>query len=609
MERTVAIVKPHVVQAGNTDKLVELLEQQGFYVNRRKEMAISRESAANYFDSRSGNPDFNDMLDSISSGLSVVLVLSKLDAVRALNTLAGPANVKVAKAQKPGTIRALFGDENRTGATAIEASATAQEAATGIEQFFPSGPVSTMPAKEYLLETVMPGLVEALTDMCLIKPADPYQWLQQWLASNRPRQGMAQYPAPVLSGHVVVADQYEGIHIIEEDQLFDSEWNFQRAKNPSSVFGIGQCTLPGLTRVAKSMFNDGYSNIFWVCLRDEPVLYLNDEPVALRAEDAVQDRAGYFPRDSRKLTAMEARLKRDVFALAGVNRGELGVYHNAGKAHELQQVKVQQLTTIEEAFEKVKADALTRQTAAENYPPPHPKLDLHTRVICRYGNTDNKMEASVEEANDDGSYQMRFKDGEVQKRQDSDLVWPDPPPPPEQIALMDLYRVPITDETEPSAADFDQVARVLAGVSFGSGTAVVFSSHTGVERATTGMVMASMLYHLQHGWQQSSICFIDKNRPNLKNGEFQSVLQLLNLVDNGLEMKALVDASLDECACPLLKELEKKPSRTLLLRYMYLILFAVYLRGNLGAIGANSFEQWLGPQLAIVKLMARVDKN
>merc|ERR1712046_417470 len=45
-----------------------------------------------------------------------------------------------------------------------------------------------------------------------------------------------------------------------------------------------------------------------------------------------------------------------------------------------------------------------------------------------------------------------------------------------------------------------------------------------------------MLFHLQHGWQQDTISFIDKNRPNLRNGEFGSVLQLLQMVDNGLEV-------------------------------------------------------------------------
>jgi nucleoside-diphosphate kinase len=609
MERTVAIIKPHVVAAGNGEKVVEAIEHHGFYVNRRKELTISRDSASTLFADKQGSPEFHTLIDSVSSGASIVLLLSKLDAVRSLNGLAGPNNVRVAKSQNPSCLRAQFGDETSPGANVVEASANVPAAELAAEHFFPAGPTSTMPAREYLLETVMPGLVEALTDMCLIKPADPYSWLQNWLQANRPRTGTTQYPSPVLSGHVVCADQYEGIHSIADDQPVDSVWNMRRAQNSSAIFGMGQCTVPGLNYVAKSLYNEGFSNIVWACLRDEPVLYLNEEPVGLRAEDAVQDRAGYFPRDARKLSAMEARLKRDVFASAGVNRGELGVYHNAGKAHELQQVQVQKLTTVDEAFGALAADAAAREAANLNYPPPHPRLELNTRVTCRYGNTSNLMEATVEDVAEDGTYQMRFTDGETQNRTESDIQWPQPPPPPERMAQVELWRIPITDETEPTPADFDLLAAMLNKVSFGSGTALVMSCHTGTERASTAMVVATMLYHVQHGWQQSSMCFIDSNRPNLSNGEFPSVLALLQLVDNGLELKALVDAAISECASSLLQSLEKTPCRTLLMRYCYLILFAAFVRSNNGSLGSSTFEQWLAPQLSIQRLLARIEKS
>jgi len=609
MERTVAIIKPHVVAAGNGERVVEAIEQHGFYVNRRKELTISRDSASTLFADKQGSPEYHTLIDSVSSGGSIVLLLSKLDAVRSLNGLAGPNNVRVAKSQNPSCLRAQFGEEGSAGANVVEASANVPAAEVAAEHFFPAGPQSTMPAREYLLETVMPGLVEALTDMCLIKPADPYGWLQNWLQANRPRTGGSQYPSPVLAGHVVCADQYEGIHSIPAEQAVDSVWNMRRATNSSAVYGIGQCTIPGLNWCAKTLYNEGFTNVVWACLRDEPVLYLNEEPVALRAEDAVQDRAGYFPRDSRKLSAMEARLKRDVFAVAGVNRGELGVYHNAGKAHELQQVKVVKLNTVDEAFGALAADSAAREAANINYPPPHPRLELNTRVTCRYGNTTDKMEATVEGVAEDGSYQMRFTDGETQNRTESDIEWPEPPPPPDRTAHMELWRIPITDETEPSPADFDALAAMLSKISFGTGTALVLSCHTGTERASTAMVVATMLYHVQHAWQQKSMCFIDSSSPNLANGEFPSVLALLQLVDNGLELKALVDASISECASSLLSNLEKTPCRTLLTRYCYLILFAAFVRSNNGSLGSSTFEQWLAPQLSVQRLLARIEKS
>ena len=85
----------------------------------------------------------------------------------------------------------MFGGEG-PGENAVEPSANAVVAEAEVEHFFPAGSMNKLPAKEYLLETVMPGLVEALTDMCLVKPADPYDWLQNWLQMNRPRQGVQQ---------------------------------------------------------------------------------------------------------------------------------------------------------------------------------------------------------------------------------------------------------------------------------------------------------------------------------------------------------------------------------------------------------------------------------
>merc|ERR1712195_372315 len=242
MERTVAIIKPHVVAAGNGERVVEAIEQHGFYVNRRKELTISRDSASTLFADKQGSPEYHTLIDSVSSGGSIVLLLSKLDAVRSLNGLAGPNNVRVAKSQNPSCLRAQFGEEGSAGANVVEASANVPAAEVAAEHFFPAGPQSTMPAREYLLETVMPGLVEALTDMCLVKPSDPYDWLQNWLHAKRPRQGVAQCPTPVLSGHVVCADQYDGIETTDNTEA--SIWNLRRAANRAGIFGIGQCTVP-----------------------------------------------------------------------------------------------------------------------------------------------------------------------------------------------------------------------------------------------------------------------------------------------------------------------------------------------------------------------------
>lgn len=602
-----AFIKPHVLEAGNAEKLVEIIEHNGFYVNRRKEIALSQDAAAQLFCDRKETPGFNALIEKATSGPSLVLVLSKLDAVRSLVKLAGPSTVKNAQHQSPNSLRALFGSEN-PGENAIEVSSSSQAAEADIENFFPSGPVNKLPAKDYLLETVMPGLVEALTDMCIMKPKDPYDWLQNWLQANRPRQSAGQWPTSVLAGHVICADQYEGIETSGGSE--PSVWNFRRAENRAGIFGIGQCTLDGLEYTAQKLREQGYNNVVWANMRDEPVLYVNGEPVAVRAEDAVDSRPAYFPKCARKLSSMESRLRRDMLSAAGLNCGDLGVFHQAGDSHELQQVKVEKANTMDEAFQRLQETVSAREEAAQNYPPPHPILDPETAVTCRYGSTEDLLPGVVQSFAD-GSYEVLFEDGEIQARTEADIQWPEPAPLAPALACVDYWRLPIADETRPTPADMDTLVGMLRKISFGSGSAVLFSCHTGTGRTVTGMVAASILYHIQHGWKQDSMYSIDKDSPNLAKGEFEGVVQLVQIVNDGLEMKALVDKALGECSSDLHQRMEAaaNPSEelsTLQQRYSYLILFAAFLRENMSTLGTMSFEQWLTPQLGVVKVLAKM---
>lgn len=357
------------------------------------------------------------------------------------------------------------------------------------------------------------------------------------------------------------------------------------------------------------MRSQGYSNIVWANLRDEPVVYVNGEPVALRPEDTVGTRPSYFPKDARKLGAMEARLRRDLFSSAGVNKGELGIFRQVGGSHELNQVKIEKVTTMDDTFQQLQREVTAREEAAQNWPPPHPILAPETPITCRYGSTEDML-AAVVQSYADGAYQVLFEDGEVQSRSENDIQWPEPEALAPALARVDYWRLPITHETAPSPTDIDNLSSMLRKISFGSGTALLFSSHTGFERATTGMVAACIVFHIQHGWQQDSICFIDKDAPDSSKGEFPAVIELVQAMNNGLEMKALVDQSLGECKSDMHQAMSEasNPSAQLWIlqqRYCYLILFAAYQRASASA-SSVSFEQWLTPQLSLTRILSRM---
>lgn len=43
-------------------------------------------------------------------------------------------------------------------------------------------------AKDYLSRFINPTLLVGLTELCKIKPEDPYTWLADWLMNNNPNK-------------------------------------------------------------------------------------------------------------------------------------------------------------------------------------------------------------------------------------------------------------------------------------------------------------------------------------------------------------------------------------------------------------------------------------
>ena len=180
------IVKPDAVLAGLTDRVLGAAEDDGFYVVRRAEKRLTPARARAFYQHLEGTNAFRPAAEFLASGPVVVAVLSKVDAVRAWRERVGPTDPDVARELHPKSIRAQLGvDALRNVA---HASATVKDAAREKAFLFPSGPLPGLVPKEYLLETlVMPGLVEALGELYVAQPKDPYAWMAHWFATNDPR--------------------------------------------------------------------------------------------------------------------------------------------------------------------------------------------------------------------------------------------------------------------------------------------------------------------------------------------------------------------------------------------------------------------------------------
>jgi nucleoside-diphosphate kinase len=131
-ERTYAMIKPAAVEEGYSGKIIDRIEQEGFTVVAMKKMHMTKDLASIFYEVHSAKPFFNELVDSISSGPIIAMVLEKDGAIGAWRELMGATNP--AKAEK-GTLRQLFGTSITDNAT--HGSDAPETARTEIKLIFP----------------------------------------------------------------------------------------------------------------------------------------------------------------------------------------------------------------------------------------------------------------------------------------------------------------------------------------------------------------------------------------------------------------------------------------------------------------------------------------
>ena len=132
MERTFAIIKPDAVAAKNSGKIIDLIEANGFNVVKMQKANWSKADAEQFYAVHNERPFFGELVEFMTSGPVVMMVLEKNNAVSAWRDLMGATNPAQAA---DGTIRKLFGAS--IGNNATHGSDAAETANLEIGQFFP----------------------------------------------------------------------------------------------------------------------------------------------------------------------------------------------------------------------------------------------------------------------------------------------------------------------------------------------------------------------------------------------------------------------------------------------------------------------------------------
>jgi len=105
-QKTYCMIKPDAVARGLIGRIVGRFEDVGLIVERMELGVVTPEQAAANYAEHEGKPFYNGLVEYITSGPVVKMVLSGPDAVPVVRKLMGVTNPKEAA---PGTIRGDYG--------------------------------------------------------------------------------------------------------------------------------------------------------------------------------------------------------------------------------------------------------------------------------------------------------------------------------------------------------------------------------------------------------------------------------------------------------------------------------------------------------------------
>lgn len=129
--RTLTIVKPDAFGAGKAGLIIALLEKEGFTLRAARVMHMTPAQAGEFYAVHKGRPFYAELVEFMSSGPCMPLVLERTDAVATLRKVIGSTDPAEAA---EGTVRKLYAESK--GRNAIHASDSDENAVIESGFFF-----------------------------------------------------------------------------------------------------------------------------------------------------------------------------------------------------------------------------------------------------------------------------------------------------------------------------------------------------------------------------------------------------------------------------------------------------------------------------------------
>ena len=91
-EQTLILVKPDAFARGLTGEIIARFERKGLTISQLQKMTLTEEQAKEHYAEHDGKPFFGELVEFITSGPLVAMVLEGEDAIKAARQVIGATN-------------------------------------------------------------------------------------------------------------------------------------------------------------------------------------------------------------------------------------------------------------------------------------------------------------------------------------------------------------------------------------------------------------------------------------------------------------------------------------------------------------------------------------
>jgi nucleoside-diphosphate kinase len=134
VERTLILIKPDAFARGLTGEIITRFERKGLKIAALRAMRMSTDLAERHYAEHAERPFFGELVEFITSGALVAMLVEGQEAVRAARQVIGATDPLEAA---PGSIRGDFA--LAVGQNLVHGSDSAESAARESALFFPDG--------------------------------------------------------------------------------------------------------------------------------------------------------------------------------------------------------------------------------------------------------------------------------------------------------------------------------------------------------------------------------------------------------------------------------------------------------------------------------------